>query len=110
VLGGFEVEVDAESLRLYVLRRDPGVLWTTSAAEVVTEPRRLTVRLGGPTLVRGLLDLAGPEPRAVRLDGRALPRRGPADARGRGYRYDAAAGTLHVRYSHRVGHELAIDY
>ena len=44
------------------------------------------------------------------LDGRPLPSRAPDDQRGRGYLYDAEAGVLHLRYSHRAPRRLEVTY
>ena len=122
VAGTLRAEVPAQTLRLFVLRRSPGVLWTTSGYD---EPEAgqpgggaiLQVRLRGPRTVPGRLHLylPGGPPGAVLLDGRPLPalpgdgagtapaEGGPAEdagGPGEGYAYDAATGHLAVRYAH----------
>jgi hypothetical protein len=107
--GDFPVAIEAESFRLYILRRDPGVLWTTSAVRVSARLGGMTLELSGPAAARGRLVLASPEPRSVALDGRRLPRRDPDD-RARGYGYDRQAGVLDLRYTHRRPRRLEIAF
>jgi hypothetical protein len=104
--GGFLARLPADSFRLYALRRDSGVMWTTSSFEPLAGRDCLRVRLGGPTAVEGLLQALVPPPRAVYLDGRPL-RAGIADAGG--YRYDPELRLLDVRYPHAGARELRVD-
>ena len=110
-------EVPGQTLRLFVLRRTTGVVWTTSGFEEqplgsagtpgATDPpaRGWRVRVRGPRTVPGRLQLYFPDgpPAAVTLDGRPLTSfdagaERPAGAEG--YTYDASTGHLEVRYTH----------
>jgi hypothetical protein len=108
VRGEVALDVDGESFRLYVLRREPGVLWTTSAVTLSSGPSGPVLEVRGPVAVRGRLDVAAPEPQRVEIDGAPLPRRGPETNRGPGWWYDSEAGVLRLRYGHRRPHRLAI--
>jgi hypothetical protein len=110
VAGGFEAALPAKSFRLYVLRGEPGVLWTTSSFEERTAEGGLDLRVDGPADVPGRLWLVGPAPAAVLLDGTPLPALPGAQAAGPGYLYDAAAGVLHVRYPHLGPRQLAVRW
>jgi hypothetical protein len=106
--GDFAVRVEGPGFRLFVLRSSPGVLWTTSAVGLTATPDGLALDVSGPAAARGRTDLVCAEPRAVRLDGRALPRLGPDDQGRRGYRYEAEAGVLRLHYGHRVRHRIEV--
>jgi hypothetical protein len=101
--------VPGQTLRLFVLRRAPGVVWTTSGFEELplapagTAGAGWRVRLSGPRDVRGRLEfhLPGGAPAAVLLDGAPLAALEPAVPAGvAGYSYDAATGRLEVSYAH----------
>lgn len=106
LVGGLDVALPPHSFRLYVLRRAPGVLWTTSAFEETPAPNGFEVALDGPAAVPGVVWLASPPPAAVLLDdqpvapGESVP----------GWRYDAAAGVLEVRYAHGAPRRLAVRW
>jgi len=104
--GGFVARLEPESFRLFVLRREPGVLWTTSNVEPAARPGCLRVHVEGPAAVPGLLHAYTPAPSAVYLDGRALPEL-PVGVEG--WQYDAASGLLTVRYLHRGVEELRVE-
>jgi len=103
---GLDVTLPARSFRLYVLRREPGVLWTTSSFEETPAPEGLTVTLDGPPGVPGVAWLSSPPPAAVLLDGQPLAR-GDSEP---GWRYDAATGVLQVRYAHGNPRHLAVHW
>ncbi|MBI3971656.1 MAG: alpha-galactosidase, partial [Chloroflexi bacterium] len=111
------VEVPAQTFRLFVLRRAPGVFWTTSSFEEEPLAGGWRIAVRGPAAIGGRLQLylPGGAPRAVRLDGVPLPRMAAdsfeaADVR-EAYTYDAATGVLTLRYVHAgVGYPArAID-
>jgi hypothetical protein len=105
VRAGFVASLPAETFRLYVLRRDPGVLWTSSSFEELGGRDCLHVRLGGPERVPGYLKAYTPPPSAVYLDGQPLAERaGGAE----GYVYDAARGLLALHYPHAAARELRV--
>lgn len=102
VEGDFLVELPPRSFRLFVLRRDPGVLWTDSATgqdSVPSSPASspLALRARGPAAVPGFMYLATPEPVEVLLDGVRLAPGGSGADR---YAYDAQSGLLELRYAH----------
>jgi hypothetical protein len=84
------------------MRREPGVLWTGSSFEVTPTPGGLSLRVRGPTSIPGDLALASPPPARVTIDGRPVGRRG--------YRYDADAGVLHLRYRHDRPHTIDVTF
>jgi hypothetical protein len=96
-------EVPAQSLRLIVLRRTPGVVWTTSSFEQTALPGGWRVLVRGPAAVGGELKFHQPggPPRSVLLDGRPLPLLDPNRPAGaEGYTYDGADGVLTLVYTH----------
>ena len=103
---GFVARLAPESFRLFVLRREPGVLWTTSSFRVLPGRGCLRVRVSGPAAVPGVLHAYTPAPRAVYLDGRALPE---VAAAVEGWQYDPASGLLTVHYLHRGTEELRVE-
>jgi hypothetical protein len=110
VVGSFDVPFDGKGFRFFVLRREPGVLWTPSSFEERAEPGSAAVRVGGPASTPGVLWLASPIPTAVLLDGAPLsPRDNPA-ASVPGYRYDPRTGTLEVHYTHDAPHEVVVRW
>jgi len=106
VRGGFVSRLPGESFRLVVLRREPGVLWTTSSYEPRSGRGCLALTLSGPPAVAGVLEAVAPPPRAVYLDGQPLPE---TTTEGDGYAYDADLRVLHVRYTHAASRELWVD-
>jgi hypothetical protein len=110
VAGSFDVALPPKSFRLFVLRREPGVLWTPSSFEERSMDGGLQVGVHGPANVPGTLWLASPAPAAVLLDGVALGPLGGAAADGPGYRYDAATGVLEVRYAHSGAREVVVRW
>jgi hypothetical protein len=95
-------DVPAQSFRLFVLRRAPGVFWTTSSYEATAHERGWRVAVRGPAEVAGQLQfyLPGGPPREVRLDGRLLAAPAPD---GEGATYDPASQVLSIRYGHAGG-------
>ena len=98
VQAAFTARLPGESFRLFVLRRDPGVLWTSSAVQPSVGPGCLALQLQGPPAVPGFLKALVPALRGVYLDGRLLAE---SDFGPEGYRYDADLGLLDLRYGHR---------
>jgi hypothetical protein len=98
-------DVPAQSFQLFVVRRTPGVFWTTSSYETQTIGGgwRLTVR--GPAEVEGHIRfyLPGGPPRQVRLDGQPLG--APTASQWEGATYDAATQILSLRYIHAAARD-----
>jgi hypothetical protein len=103
---GFVAHLPAEAFRLYVLRGEPGLLWTSSGFESAPSGACLAVTLDGPERVPGYLEALTPPPHAVLLDGQPLD---TELADGEGYRYDAATGLLSVRYQHAPARTLQVE-
>ena len=82
--------VDPHTLRLFVLRSQPGVLWTNSSFQLSESPGRLTLDMAGPSELPGFAEIATPMPNTVRLNGEPLSQ----DR----WSYDAQAGVLRVEY------------
>lgn len=95
-----------ESFRLMVLRRQPGMLWTTSSYESGPGPGCLRLALGGPRAVDGVLQAVAPVPRAVYLDGQPLAETASGPE---GYVYEADLGVLHLRYAHEATRDRWVD-
>ena len=95
-------EVPARSFRLIVVRRTPGVFWTTSSYETEATAGGWRLRVRGPADVEGHMRfyLPGGPPRQVRLDGRALGV--PSSNSWEGASYDAAARVLSIQYVHET--------
>ena len=93
-------DLPGQSFRLFVLRRPPGVFWTTSSYEAETQQGGWRVTVRGPVEVAGHLQfyLPGGPPRQVSLDGRQLGP--PAPGGGEGATYDPATQVLSIRYLH----------
>ncbi|HET7769137.1 MAG TPA: NPCBM/NEW2 domain-containing protein [Chloroflexota bacterium] len=93
-------EVPAQTFRLFVVRRTPGVYWTTSSYETESLGTGWRLSVRGPAAVEGHVRfyLPGGAPREVRLDGRTIsvPRPGQWE----GASYDAASQVLSVQYVH----------
>jgi hypothetical protein len=106
VQGSFAPRLWGESFRLFVLRREPGVLWTTSSYQAQSGAGCLRVGLNGPAAVAGTLQAFVPGVRAVHLDGRPVPETATGPE---GYQYDAATGALTLRYVHGVARTLQAD-
>jgi hypothetical protein len=108
--GDFALSLPGKSFRLLTLRRQPGVLSTTSSmepGELLSQGIRLTVH--GPSEVPGLTVMAAPEPSSVSIDGRALERGETAESDTR-YRYDAPSGALFIAYSHGNPREIDVRW
>ena len=90
----------AQTFRLFVLRRTPGVFWTTSSYEAQTQEGGWRVAVRGPEEVEGHLQfyLPGGSPPQVHLDGRQLG--APTTDEWEGATYDPATQVLSIRYAH----------
>jgi hypothetical protein len=106
VHGSFSASLWGESFRLFVLRREPGVLWTPSGYQARPGLGCLHLTLSGPAAVPGYLKALVPGLRAVSLDGRSLVEgaAGPDT-----YQYDPALGALTLQYAHGPARELRVD-
>jgi hypothetical protein len=106
VRGSFATSLPPESFSLFVLRREPGVMWTTSSYQPLAGGGCLRLTVGGPPAVDGFLQAFVPSVRAVYLDGRPLAA-SPAGAEG--YQYDPSLGVLTVRYPHAAARDLRVE-
>ena len=109
VNGSFAVSLAGNSFRLFLLRDDPGMVWTNSSFQDESEDGMLRFRLAGPRAVAGFAQISSPLPTSVRLDGRELTR-SSRGAAGNSYWYDDDTGVLRVRYRHDRPHTLEVDY
>jgi hypothetical protein len=95
VEGEIRATLDAETLRLFAVRSEPGVLWTNSSFRATPSPDGLELLMGGPADLPGSAYVAAPAPQAVLIDGEAAP-----DG---SWSYFAEAGVLKLEYPHRPG-------
>lgn len=95
------VTMPSESFRLFVVRQDPGVMWTNSSFVVEQDVQKMIVTLRGPDGLAGYAHLLVPQPQRVLLDGQ------PATA----VAYDDLTNILTVSYENSSsGHTLSIEY
>src|SRR5262249_28755586 len=106
----WSIDLAPQSFRLFVVRRDPGLLWTASAANVRSSPGKLDLTVKGPASVAGFLDLAAPPPLTVTIDGRPMRKLESAEDTRSGFWYDTTAGVLHLKYGHRLPHRIQVQY
>jgi hypothetical protein len=96
----FTVTLPAQSFRLYIVRQDPGVLWTNSSFSVEQAEHGMTVTLKGPAGLPGFVHLFTPRPSRVLLDGHPMV-----------YSYDEASAVLSADYQNEpAGHIMTIEY
>ncbi|MBI3970621.1 MAG: NPCBM/NEW2 domain-containing protein [Chloroflexi bacterium] len=104
------LEVPPESFRLLVLRRTPGVLWTSSSSAATASrtslPNEFRLTIRGPEAAPGFLRAVVPAPREVRLAGAPLAAGADAHSEAGHYTYDAETGVLHLRYPHTGGPQV----
>ncbi len=112
--GSFTATVPAQSFRLYIVRTEPGVLWTNSSFQTQdsqNDGSSLSVTLKGPDGLPGFAFLATPPPKRVTLDGVVLSLPGGKRPPGSVYRYDAQTGVLSLTYvNDPKGHFLRVEY
>ena len=101
VRGAVVARVEPRTLRLFVVRSDPGLLWTDSSFLVTPTDGGLLLRMTGPSKLPGYAYVATPSPSAVLVNGV------PIDPKA--LRYDEAAGMLGVDYSHGPGSGTSIE-
>jgi hypothetical protein len=106
VSGRFDAALPAKSFGFWVVRQEPGVLWTPSSFTERALPDGVQVTVQGPAVVEGVAWLATPPPAAVLLDDAPLA----ATAAGPGYQYDAGTGVLQVRYTHGAPREITVRW
>ncbi|MDO9066202.1 MAG: hypothetical protein Q7U96_03865, partial [Chloroflexota bacterium] len=109
----FTVTLPAQSFRLFIVRTEPGVLWTNSSFVAQDEGSGISVALRGPAHLPGYAYLATPPPRRVTLDEAVLSLQGDRPPEGPFYGYDARTGVLAVRYEYENepgGHVLRVEY
>lgn len=93
--------VEPQSLRLFVLRSEPGVLWTGSSFQVTNSPNRLELEMGGPDSLPGYAYIAIPSPISVTIDGQ------PATEDS--WSYDPDTAVLIIQYPHKNGEATRIE-
>ncbi len=106
---GFTANLEGGSFRLFLLLKDPGVVWTNSSFREESTPDSLKVWLDGPESLPGALEIYVPSPSSVRLDGEELQQAAKLSA-GEGYLYSADTGILRLRYRHDRPHTLEVSY
>lgn len=93
--------IEPRTLRLFVLRSEPGVLWTGSGFQVDRSPGRMLLQMSGPQQLPGYAYVATPEPTAVLIDGQPAPKAS--------WGYDYESGVLKIHYSHQTGVPTRIE-
>ena len=97
----FTLTIAAETFRLFVVRQDPGMMWTNSSYVVEQGEQKMTVTLRGPDGLPGYAHLLVPQPQRVLIDGK--------DASA--LSYDDKTEILSITYDNSSeGHVLAIEY
>ena len=97
-----------ESFRLFLLRAEPGVMWTDSSYQETLTPDELVVTTDGPGGLAAFMEIATPEPRVVLLNGIPLDLGGDL-AEDVSARYDPAMGVLRLQYPHDR-HTITVRY
>ena len=103
-----EVPMAPESFRLFLLRAEPGVMWTDSSYQETLTPDELVVTTDGPGGLAAFMEIATPEPRVVLLNGIPLDLGGDL-AEDVSARYDPAMGVLRLQYPHDR-HTITVRY
>lgn len=105
--GTLEIALGGEEFRLLIGRRTPGPVWTNSSVETEEQgTNHLALRVRGPAVIPGFLELFVPRLREIELDGASLPLSGePGTAR-----YEAATGVLRLAYSHDTAHRIVVRW
>lgn len=106
----FTTTLESESFRLFVLRLQPGTLWSNSATREVLEDGRLMVAVNAPPTVPGSLHLYVPPPDAIIWDEEELSSTEDAFEESLGYSYDPDTSLLTLWYPSGGRHTLRIDY
>ncbi|MBI2863507.1 MAG: NPCBM/NEW2 domain-containing protein, partial [Chloroflexi bacterium] len=104
-----DVLLPPESFALYILRAEPGVMWTNSAIEFSQTPSQIVLKARGPASLPGFVQVQVPRHRAVFLDGQQLQRQPPSRQTEGTYAYDPLTRILTVRYDHAREHEIRIE-
>ena len=107
--GNLDATLPGQSFHLFVLRDEPGVMWTNSAFDQVISPSETDLTVRGPASISGFITVASPRPRAVYFDG-VLVSGGALGLEEVLYAYDEAAGLVTLRYQHNGPHTIAIRY
>lgn len=94
VQGAVMARVEPRTLRLFVIRSEPGLLWTNSSYSVSRSPGGLSLEMNGPAALGGYAYVATPRPVEILLNGEPLSEGA--------WSYDAEAGVLRVDYPHEA--------
>ena len=92
VRGAVIARVEPHTLRLFVLRTEPGVLWTNSGYRVTPTATGLSLEMEGPAGLPGFAYITTRPPGQVLLNGQPLSRAA--------WSYDEPSGVLRVDYPH----------
>lgn len=108
--GDFSVTLAPETFRLFVLRSDPGLLWTNSRVDTVAGGPGREYRVLAPPSVEGFTYVYEPELRRASWDGKNIALSNGESADGLTFSYDGAAGILRMSYPQGTGtHVLRVE-
>ncbi|MFH1486524.1 MAG: NPCBM/NEW2 domain-containing protein [Chloroflexota bacterium] len=110
VKGSSKIVVPGESFCLFLLRREPGMLWTNSSYQLQNSERSMRITVRGPASIEGIAGLYIPHPEAVHLDGQVLARVKFADLKKGTFSYHERSGILSVKYDHDQEHEIYVEF
>lgn len=108
VQGAFSASMRGSSFRLFMLRSEPGVMWTNSSFEVESSETSLTVKVSGPRSITGTMQIFAPSLNSIKLDGKELKPSTRLTAGG--YMYAEDTGVLQLRYRHDHPHTIEVEY
>ncbi|MDO8672271.1 MAG: NPCBM/NEW2 domain-containing protein [Dehalococcoidia bacterium] len=109
VRDSIEVVLPPQSFVLYILRADPGVMWTNSAIDYSQSTSEIFMQVRGPESLPGFVQVMVPGIRGVFLDGDALERQTTDRWSVETYQYNPLTRVLTILYDHASEHEIRIE-
>ncbi len=108
--GDFSVTLAPDTFRLFVLRSDPGLLWTNGRVDTVANGAGREYRVLAPPSVEGFTYVYEPELSRASWDGEYIDLSTGESTDGITFSYDGAAGILRISYPQETGtHVLRVE-
>ena len=101
VTDGLMASVQPRTLQLFVLRSEPGMLWTNSSYHVELAAGLMRLVLNGPDGLPGYAYVATPEPTALLVNGQ--------EAAESSWSYDKGSGVLKIAYPHNEAMPAVVE-